>query len=101
MKNIIFLLSLSTILLFASCSQSKHIKTEEPKVDNIIFLIGDGMGVAQVYAAMSSSSEKLNMEKSNNTGLVTTFSASSFVTPYILSGLKGESSLTLPSNAKP
>jgi alkaline phosphatase len=47
---------------------------------NVILLIGDGMGVAQVYAAMTVKKDSLHMEKFPYVGLIKTSSADNYVT---------------------
>lgn len=43
-------------------------------------MIGDGMGVAHIYAAMSVSDKPLNIERCEITGLQKTFSANNYIT---------------------
>ena len=40
---------LAFILLFVSCVMA------QPKVKNVIFMIGDGMGLSQIYASATAS----------------------------------------------
>ncbi len=47
---------------------------------NVIFLIGDGMGLAQVYAAMIHNDNKLEMERLTHFGLAKTYSYDRFTT---------------------
>src|SRR5665647_2246126 len=47
---------------------------------NVIFLIGDGMGLAQVYAGMVANGNKLELERCNYTGFSKTYSSSNFTT---------------------
>ncbi len=47
---------------------------------NIILLIGDGMGLAQVSAALYSNNNKLNLEQFSNIGLHKPYSASDLIT---------------------
>jgi len=71
MKNIIiFFLALLSIPAF---SQKKH-----PK--NIILLIGDGMGVAQVYAGIVANKGHLNIERSQFIGFHKNQASNDFVT---------------------
>jgi alkaline phosphatase len=56
-----------------SCSNKKL-----PK--NIILMIGDGMGLAQIYAGMTVNHGHLNMEKFRWIGLSKTYSASDYIT---------------------
>ena len=57
--------SIGTLLILAAtlCSLTT-LSAEEPKVRNIIFMIGDGMGVSQVTTAMVKQNyEPLAMER--------------------------------------
>jgi alkaline phosphatase len=66
-------------LLFIVISGSA-ITSKQPKVKNIILLIGDGMGLAQVYSAISVSDHPLNIERAQYIGLSKTYSANNYVT---------------------
>ncbi len=66
--NLIFL-----VLIFQSLSAQKT-----PK--NVIFLIGDGMGIAQVYAAIVANNNKLNLERCTHAGFSKTYSSNNFTT---------------------
>lgn len=61
-----------------SCNNSKQ--SENIKPQNVILLIGDGMGLPDVYAAMSVSESPLNIERCNVTGLQKTFSYDNYIT---------------------
>ncbi len=50
------------------------------KAKNIILLIGDGMGVAQIYSGLTVNHGKLNLEQFKIIGFSKTYSASSYVT---------------------
>jgi len=69
----------STILFFvilifvASVSAAKG-----PK--NVIFLIGDGMGMAQIYAAMVTNGNSLELERCKYVGYSKTYSSNNFTT---------------------
>ncbi len=56
------------------------------EVRNIIFMIGDGMGLATVYAAMTVSDQPLNLERCTHTGLQKTFSSDKYITDSAASG---------------
>ncbi len=57
------------------------------KVENIIFMIGDGMGPAQITAlAIMQDYEPLNMERARYTGLHKTYSANNRVTDSAAAG---------------
>jgi alkaline phosphatase len=47
---------------------------------NVVLLIGDGMGLAQVYAAMVANGNELNIERCTVSGFSKTYSASNFTT---------------------
>ncbi len=71
---VIILMTTTIITSFDSCT----VPQKNPK--NIIVLIGDGMGVAHVYAAMSVSDQPLNMEQFPYSGFSITYSANNYVT---------------------
>lgn len=71
-------------LLLASCASSNEYKSSRAK--NIIFLIGDGMGTAQVFAAMSSTDKPLNMSLFPYSGFSTTSSLSNYITDSAAGG---------------
>jgi alkaline phosphatase len=50
------------------------------KVKNVILLIGDGMGLAQIYAAMTANKGKLNIENCTNIGLIKTYASDAYIT---------------------
>lgn len=51
---------------------------QETRVKNVILLIGDGMGLNQVYSAMVSQGTPLNIEKLTTIGLSKTYSNNNF-----------------------
>ena len=53
---------------------------------NIILMIGDGMGVAQVYAGLTANGGHLNLESCTYVGFQKTYSASSYITDSGASG---------------
>ena len=77
MKKVVYLLSV--LVLLGSCTKQENV--EQPKkAKNIILMIGDGMGVTQIYAAMSVAKEPLVFEQFKYTGFHKTYSASDYVT---------------------
>lgn len=85
----LFLLSilLSFALLSTSCvsvqvkdNTVSTISSEVKKPKNIILLIGDGMGLSQVSAAIYYEDGKPNFERFNTIGLIKTSSASDLIT---------------------
>ncbi len=47
---------------------------------NVIFMIGDGMGLSQIYAGMVANGNKLNLERCTYSGFSKTYSANNFTT---------------------
>ena len=79
MKRIIFPLLFASII-FSSCisKKSSDLKSTNPK--NIILMIGDGMGLAQIHAAMTTNYGNLNMLTFPVVGLHKTSSADKYIT---------------------
>ena len=60
---------------------------EQPKVENIIYMIGDGMGVAHISAAqISQDYAPLAMERAHFVGLAKTYSANNRITDSAAAG---------------
>jgi alkaline phosphatase len=78
MKNSI-LLFCGLALLLTMCS-TKLGKCGSKKPKNIILLIGDGMGVAQIYATITASKDPLNIERFPIVGFSMTYSADNYIT---------------------
>ncbi len=71
--------TIKVILLAAFlCSNQFGYSSQEPK--NIILMIGDGMGIAQIYAGMTANHGHLNMERCKYIGLVKTYSYNNYIT---------------------
>lgn len=74
------------VLIFCSCAGARQHEVDyaaapfaaRPK--NIILLIGDGMGLAQVSAGYYFNNKKLNLQQFPVTGLVTTYSSDHLIT---------------------
>jgi alkaline phosphatase len=81
MNKIQSLIFTSLVLLFipAGCKVQKGITTTR-KPQNIILIIGDGMGATQMYAAMTVSKKTLNVERCHYIGFSKTSSASDYIT---------------------
>lgn len=78
--NKLFVLIITGAALI-SCSPLKHTAgIDTRKAKNVIFLIGDGMGSAQVYAAITASNKPLNIERMQSTGFQKTYSANAYIT---------------------
>lgn len=50
------------------------------KPKNIIFMVGDGMGVAQIYAGLTANKDTLNLERFKCIGFSKTYSANRYIT---------------------
>jgi len=77
------ILSLSLVCLN---TEGKPKSKGGPKVRNIIFMIGDGMGVPALYAGMSVAGHPLNIEGFPITGLQKTFSYDNYITDSAAAG---------------
>jgi alkaline phosphatase len=75
-----------SLVSLISCQSLFDSKPKKTEVRNIIFLIGDGMGLPAVYAAMTVSPTPLNFERFQYTGLSKTFSASDYITDSAAGG---------------
>lgn len=75
-------------LQFSQCTTTKQqaSSAKKPEVKNVIFMIGDGMGLAQVYAGMTANKGTLNFERVQAVGLAKTYSSDSYVTDSAASG---------------
>ena len=62
---------------FSLCTGEEPHKKQQK---NVILMIGDGMGVSQIYAGMTANHGHLNIERCKNTGFIKTYSASDFTT---------------------
>ena len=73
---------LITLLFF--CFTSVDAASPNPKKPvkpkNIIFLIGDGMGTAQIYAALTTRKDNLNIAKFRVVGFHKSYSANNYIT---------------------
>jgi alkaline phosphatase len=80
-KTSALLLSAILIASLVSWSPSEKSGTREiTEVRNIVLMIGDGMGLATVYSAMTASRHPLNIERCNIIGLQKTFSSDHYIT---------------------
>jgi alkaline phosphatase len=69
------------ILICLFCMNLIHGQDNKPApVKNIILMIGDGMGVSQIYAGITASDQPLNIEQFKNIGFSKTNSATSYIT---------------------
>lgn len=82
-RSVVYLLMAGIVIFTSSCSNKG---TEEPHARNIIFLIGDGMGLNQVVAAQLVNGGPLNIERATHVGLQKTSSANRYITDSAASG---------------
>lgn len=79
-----FTLLLITFLLLSQFAEAQHRKSDtrekQKNPKNVILLIGDGMGLAHMYAALIATNNNLNITKCPNVALVKTFSANDQIT---------------------
>ncbi len=82
----LFILALSiTLCACQSTSNTPQTSTDQP-IKNVIFLIGDGMGLSQLYAAMMASEQPMAISRAPYVGLQVTRSATSDVTDSAAAG---------------
>ena len=72
--------------MFTSCGTKKEETPEPPKAMNVIYMIGDGMALPQVYAAMLASGEKMTFSQFPYIGVVDTYSSSNDITDSAAGG---------------
>ncbi len=75
-----------TLLFVISCNSLTQNNVEQQNVKNIIFMIGDGMGLNHMYAAMTANGGTLALEEITHVGLQKTYSASRYITDSGASG---------------
>lgn len=72
--------------MLSSCGNKKEKTPEPPKAMNVIYFIGDGMALPQVYAGMLATRQDLVFPKFPYIGVVDTHSASNDITDSAASG---------------
>ncbi|HLN19516.1 MAG TPA: alkaline phosphatase [Bacteroidales bacterium] len=88
-KRFSVLLTALLFLTFTSCSDYSEISTSQPpekEIKNVILMIGDGMGLPDVYAAMTVATSPLNIQRTKVTGLQINYSANNYITDSGASG---------------
>lgn len=80
MNRTFFLLFFSILLQAAIGQQGNETLTIPAGPKNIILLIGDGMGVSQVYAGMTANKGHLNIAEFKDIGFSMTYSAAGYIT---------------------
>jgi alkaline phosphatase len=79
-KNLIFFLTLALSTSFTLYSQNSGKISRNSKPESIILMIGDGMGLAQIYAGLTVNHGQLNLLRFKCIGFSKTYSASDYVT---------------------
>ena len=74
------LIALVMVGLLSSCGNKKEEPQEPAKALNVIYMIGDGMALPQVYAAMLASEQEMVFSQFPYIGVVDTHSASNDIT---------------------
>lgn len=87
MKKALFLFTILALLVGCTnqCANKKEC-SKPRKVKNVIFMIGDGMGLNQLYAGMTANGGNLNIERCTHIGLAKTYSANSYITDSAAGG---------------
>ena len=80
------LIALVIMSMLPSCGTKKEETPEPPKAVNVIYMIGDGMALPQVYAAMLASGEEMTFSQFPYIGVVDTHSASNDITDSAAGG---------------
>ncbi len=74
------------MLMFSACSMQTEKRGRDLAVHNIILMIGDGMGTAQIYAAMTAAGHPLNLEQFSFSGFSKTYSLTDYITDSAAGG---------------
>ena len=87
MKKLSLLSLLTVVILGMMTACNNKSKAQEPaKAVNVIYMIGDGMALPQVYAAMLASGEEMTFSQFPYIGVVDTHSASNDITDSAAGG---------------
>ena len=87
MKKLSVLSLLALVILGMMTACNNKTKAQEPaKAFNVIYMIGDGMALPQVYAAMLASGEEMTFHQFPYIGVVDTHSASNVITDSAAAG---------------
>ena len=89
MRNIILRIktvTLISLLILAGCTNVAYKQGTDENVKNVILIIGDGMGLAHMYGAMSLYKGTMNIERAKSIGFVKTHSYDNYITDSAASG---------------
>ncbi|TFH38146.1 MAG: alkaline phosphatase [Bacteroidia bacterium] len=84
--NRLIVIVLLTSVASSGCSRKSYLLESSGRPKNVILIIGDGMGLAHLYAGMSSSKKELNVAKSKYIGISLTYSDDDYTTDSGASG---------------
>lgn len=79
-------MNIKNILVLSLFVASSVVANAQGKVKNVIFMIGDGMGLSQAYAAQTHKGEKLAIFQLPYIGLISTYSANNYITDSAAAG---------------
>jgi alkaline phosphatase len=82
--SLLLIILCTSLTICFSCNKQEG--NTEPEIRNVILMIGDGMGIPAVYAAMTVSDQPLNIESCPETGMQTTFSSDNYITDSAAAG---------------
>ena len=83
---LIAFVALFMVGLFSACDNKKEEPQKPAKALNVIYMIGDGMALPQVYAAMLATDEEMTFSQFPYIGVVDTHSASNDITDSAAGG---------------
>lgn len=86
MRNLSFIFIVCFSFLLLGCSSSNKGISNTPQVKNVIVMIGDGMGVSQVYAGLTANKGTLDIERCKYVGFSKTYSANNYITDSAAGG---------------
>ena len=84
-RTLLLLIALIMLGMMSACNK-KQKEEEQPKAMNVIYMIGDGMALPQVYAAILASGEDLTFTQFPYIGVVETNSVSNEITDSAAGG---------------
>lgn len=86
MKKSLFVLAITVFISGCNINQKPDYSADSNQPKNIILLIGDGMGLSQLYAAFKTKQDKTQLARCNFIGLINTSSISDLITDSAASG---------------
>ena len=80
------ILIISAVLILSGCARSYYQYDTGERAKNVILIIGDGMGLAHIYSAMTLYDGTMNLEKAKKIGFVKTHSSDNYSTDSAAAG---------------